>query len=349
MSFARREYELQFEPLSLAWMGDQLVDPLQYTGSDLREIPSRLSSNRISRLFDAGMVSASGVSCAFQQLGTKAVVMRRTYSPGLTATDAGVGCELERSYYYAEVTPFPIAFISWESHNDAIIFAPEYDRLRIVDLTGKVIVADSEPSEDFFHGRLEVSPSGRWLLSDGWMWHPMQARMLIDLDRVRKDPSSLNSSEILNAPSFPLFATWLSDDTLAMTPFCLPEWNQDAFNYDSFEPWTTISNSQSVANKLFIVDPESSQILRGVQLEFDPFYIACWGSDSIISPSPFPRIADLTTGQILAEFPDLQVAGFEESRFPCNIPTTTPFACHRTRPVFAHATGNKLTVIEEEA
>ncbi len=65
-----------------------------------------------------------------------------------------------------------------------------YNRLEIEDArTGEPLTAGPEREpDDFFHSRLAVSPSGRYLLSAGWVWHPWGCLVVFDLRQALADP-----------------------------------------------------------------------------------------------------------------------------------------------------------------
>ena len=82
-----------------------------------------------------------------------------------------------------ETVPFSIAFVSHQGKL-RLIHRSDWNRLDISDpatgecLTNRVTShkqGEAEPSHylDYFHGRLHVSPDGRWILDDGWIWHPI--------------------------------------------------------------------------------------------------------------------------------------------------------------------------------
>jgi hypothetical protein len=50
---------------------------------------------------------------------------------------------------------------------------------------GRVIDA----AVDFFHSRLAVSPDGRFLLSAGWVWHPLSLAEIYELPRCWNSPA----------------------------------------------------------------------------------------------------------------------------------------------------------------
>ncbi|GAA2996271.1 hypothetical protein [Actinokineospora diospyrosa] len=92
--------------------------------------------------------------------------------------------ELDRGDYCAAVTPFPIAFVG-SGVETVLVAASQWNRLDLYDpATGGLLTArefDEDDELDYFHGALTASPSGRWLLDDGWVWQPAAAQVVIDV------------------------------------------------------------------------------------------------------------------------------------------------------------------------
>lgn len=92
---------------------------------------------------------------------------------------------LDRRDYHARTTPFPVAFAR-SGEDTVVVAATAWNRLDMFDAaTGRLLteraVDTPEWSLDYFHGGLAVSPSGRWLFDDGWVWAPIGVRTVIDL------------------------------------------------------------------------------------------------------------------------------------------------------------------------
>lgn len=94
---------------------------------------------------------------------------------------------LDREDYYNKTTPFPFAFIG-EGPETTVIAATDWNRLDAFDATGRLLtdrVTSHQDNRDhyldYFHGALSPSPSGRFLLTDGWVWHPVGVPMVFDV------------------------------------------------------------------------------------------------------------------------------------------------------------------------
>jgi hypothetical protein len=65
--------------------------------------------------------------------------------------------------------------------------------IREVIETGEIVTMhqDRKP-QDFFHSRLEVSPEGRYLISKGWVWHPIDMITFYTIEDCLKNPLLLD-------------------------------------------------------------------------------------------------------------------------------------------------------------
>ena len=108
----------------------------------------------------------------------------------LDLTIGATTMRIDRGDHHHQWTGFPLVFNT--ALETTVIAATRGNRLDIFDpATGALLserpspVRDgvaSEHYDDYFHGRLHLSPSGRWLVVDGWAWHPVGLPTLIDLE-----------------------------------------------------------------------------------------------------------------------------------------------------------------------
>ena len=138
--------------------------------------------------FDSAVVSPCGeFAVIYEKRGTKGLVLRQ----------GKVIREIDRSFYHAHVYEYPIAIFRASSGQVLIAHCPdEYCCLELEDLVTGERVGNSgkRKSRDFFHSRLRVSPSGRWLLSAGWVWHPFGMVDVFDLE------AAITTSNALDQP-----------------------------------------------------------------------------------------------------------------------------------------------------
>ncbi|MDT7783923.1 MAG: hypothetical protein QOF58_2342 [Pseudonocardiales bacterium] len=87
----------------------------------------------------------------------------------------------------ATTTPFPIGFLP----GDRVVAATEVCRLDVIDLGTGAVLTERETDFSEYHGRLTVSPCGRWFVDHRWVWHPDGAPTVVDVDewlRTGGDP-----------------------------------------------------------------------------------------------------------------------------------------------------------------
>ena len=101
--------------------------------------------------------------------------------------------ELHCGNYHPETVPFSFAFVERRGRTVAI-HRTDWHRLEASDAaTGDLLTARAstvwrrgeprpEHFADYFHGRLMVSPDGRKVLDDGWVWHPVGVPKFWDID-----------------------------------------------------------------------------------------------------------------------------------------------------------------------
>jgi hypothetical protein len=133
--------------------------------------------------------------------------------------------QLDRGEYQPDTQPFPIAFID-RGGATVLIAGTDWNRLDAFAAdTGDCLTErgiegrNSEHYLDYFHGGLLPSPSGRWLLDDGWVWHPIGVPMITDLRRwldsdryASEHPLGLTQRAYAwNQP-----AAWIDENTVAV-------------------------------------------------------------------------------------------------------------------------------------
>jgi hypothetical protein len=101
---------------------------------------------------------------------------------------------LDGGGYHEEFVPLSVAFAEHEGRT-VVVHRTDWNRLDISDAaTGRLLTAreptsykrgETEPEHylGYFHGALSVSPDGRWLADEGWVWSPAGIPYLWDLSR----------------------------------------------------------------------------------------------------------------------------------------------------------------------
>jgi hypothetical protein len=86
--------------------------------------------------------------------------------------------------YHEETVPFSLAFTQHQGRT-VVIHRTDWNRLDVSDAATGELLTVREPTSyrtgeprpdhylDYFHGALHLSPGGRWIVDDGWVWHPV--------------------------------------------------------------------------------------------------------------------------------------------------------------------------------
>lgn len=97
-----------------------------------------------------------------------------------------------------ETVPFSLAFARHRGR-DVVIHRTDWNRLDVSDpATGRLLTDRPTPTQtetgrdpehylDYFHGALRVSPDGKQVVDDGWVWHPVGFPAVWSLDRWLED------------------------------------------------------------------------------------------------------------------------------------------------------------------
>jgi len=174
------------------WVALTAEGLFEMTGEGVRHVaPAVLPAEPVREW--AGRVSGPALHAAAD--GRYAAVVNDYGQHGLVF-DIAIGSTvftLDRGSYHVETTPFPVAFVGTGT-STVLIAATDWNRLDTFDAaTGRLLsdrdttwAKDEKRPEhylDYFHGRLTRSPSGRYVLDDGWVWHPVGMPKLIDVQK----------------------------------------------------------------------------------------------------------------------------------------------------------------------
>lgn len=170
-------------PQTICWINNRPTDwaKIEMPGSSGMQFTRSLGFP-----FDAAVSSEDGQYVfIYQKLGTKAVLMK----------DGHELREINRPYYCSDVHEYPATLATLKNGRTYLIHCPfKYCRLDFEDVeTGEIVtnVPGRDP-RDFFHSRLAVGPESRYLLSDGWFWHPWGVAKIFDLEACLADPLLLD-------------------------------------------------------------------------------------------------------------------------------------------------------------
>ncbi len=136
--------------------------------------------------------------------------------------------EVDGGDYHSDTVPLSFSFVRL-GHGWGAIHRSDWNRLDVADASTGELLTHRDPPRfvegkpapdhylDYFHGRLLVSPDGRRVADDGWIWHPMGSVVLWSVDPW------LNGNP------------WESEDGASLRTTCQREyyWDQGACWLDS--------------------------------------------------------------------------------------------------------------------
>lgn len=138
-------------------------------------------------------------SSIISENGIYAFIYNKTGTKGLLLKNGELLREINRSYYQADVYEFPACFLTRKNGETFLIHCPNgYNRIDFENVeTGEMItnISERKPT-DFFHSRFEISSNNKYLLSKGWVWHPLSVITVFDIEECFKNPLLLDKSEI---------------------------------------------------------------------------------------------------------------------------------------------------------
>ncbi|OPG09358.1 hypothetical protein B1R27_06225 [Streptomyces sp. GKU 895] len=310
------------EAQSLVWDGDELVDVVgggRRWGPDGVERPASVI---YGSPFDRSVVSPSGrYSVIYAERGTKALLL----------DGDRLVRELNRSYYQADAYDYPVALGMLRDGREVLVHCPEeYNVLEVEDAdSGERLTDGDRQPKDVFHSRLAVSPDGTHLLSAGWLWHPYGVVEVFDLTSALTDPAVLDGRGVL--PENPgivaevASACWLDSDRVAVAT-------------TGEEPLDDEETPALGPRQLGVWSLSAGRWIHRSTVDF------CLGTliprgDTVVSLYGHPRLLDVTTGAVVAEWPSVEVPRRDGSYGVTHIPT----------PVAAlHPDGTRLAVAQPD-
>lgn len=311
----RRESKAVAGTRTLVWLEGKLYD----IAAGWRPIGGTATFSEYSKHFDAAVAAPNGDLVA---------LMASALTKGLLLEPPGVPIrEVNRSYVEAEAYRYPLTLFTLPDGRTGLVHCPEYrNQLEIeVAATGERLTDGDRVPDDFFHSRLAVSPSGRYLLSAGWVWSPYSCLAVYDLHRALVTPAALDR--------------WTSDDVCDGREFLDAEVSGACFVGDDVvlstaEPATLVR--WSLAARMAVWARELDRCAG----DLVPLH------GNVLAVHEHPVLYDAATGERLAEWPDLPTG---ESRSPIVYDRTfsgpNRIAVDPTTPRFAHTDGETVTIV----
>lgn len=322
MKFAEKEIE-HGSVQSLVWQGDDLIDWVAggtrfSSDGTITAAPVYFAGD-----FDAAIATNAGdIAVIYKRLGTKAIVLE----------NGRVVREINRSFYHANAYEYPICIWERNEISPMIIHCPDdYNQLEIEDAVSgqRLSYGGTRNPPDFFHSRLSTNPSGTYLMSAGWVWHPM------DVANIYRLPNPNGTSD-LDTP----FATvdtanevstcaWVNDELVLAA-------NADSYEIEEGEPFTSGSlGSWSVQSKQWSRLSVPNTTL-GLLMPL--------GEDHVISFYEHPKLIRVSDGVVVKEWPHIN-SGKQTSSIIHHIDSLPPIAIDSQGLRFAVASKGYINVV----
>ncbi|AKT41186.1 hypothetical protein [Chondromyces crocatus] len=311
---------------SLAWAGDDLVDWIGGRRIRMDGCVERFGTGYTYR-FDA-VVGLGEVGVMFEACGTKGRVVR---SNGALASAQFVPLgieelrEIDRSFYCAENVAFPVCVFTLPDGRSALAHAPRsYNELEIELLDGTPLTRRQGTCDDVFHARLSVSPDGRWLLSNGWVWHPWTVAQVYDVARALTEPTHLSGPGL----ALDFGASFKGEAEAAVI-------SGDRLIVSGSAECPMLSVVELPSGKLQAAHP--LRVSLGTQL-------VAWGRDHVLALDGEVRVVALADGEVVTTL-DADTRGSSRPAIPTAPPKPPYIAIDPVRPRLAigRATGEIVT------
>jgi hypothetical protein len=328
---------------SLAWRGEELVDWV--SGGRTYQPDGTVVEGAVSwgSRFDAATVAPSGrYVVLFERLGTRGLVLNSRGEPLR---------EINRTDDLADVYEYPVALFTLAGGAECLAHCPDSSYQLVLEDPGtgrRLTVAPPHEDRDFYFSRLAGDPSGRFLLSAGWVWHPVDDLALYEIQAG--DPGAglcLVPCSFLDRPFYhgdvSGAAFGPANQLLVSSRFegareGEPDRNDP--NRPSGEPGTHSPGWQI----LEVFDLSSRVRVAVIPLEFPEGVLLPVGQRHVVGFHTHPKLIDWTTGQVFLRWPDL-ATGEQTSSIIHHLPSGPVLALDPAQPRFAVAGEEGITVI----
>lgn len=267
------------------------------------------------------------------QCGTYAFIYKKLGTKGLLLKNGEILREINRSYYQSDCYEYPAAFITYLEKTYLVHCPNSYCQLDFEDVeTGEIMTDKVERNpQDIFHSRLEVSPDNRFVLSKGWIWHPIDVIELYEIEKCFSDPTVLDSeSSISNLSVEICSANFIDQDKILLCT-------------SAEEPLDEENNRMS-PNHLAIWNFKTDEIEKTVKPDFGTRNVFAINEDLCWDLYQYPKIIDLNNGKIVAEFSEIN-SGVQCSSIISGVKNLPQIAFHRSSKQIAIAMENSIEVL----
>ncbi len=266
---------------SLVWCGDALVD---WVGGEKTYYLNGASegSRRIYAFgFDAAVATLDG---------EYAIIYTKNGTKGLVLKAGEILREIDRSYYCANAFEYPVALLRLENGRAVIAHCPDnYCQLELDDAeTGERLTGGQDRNpQDFFHSRLMVSPDGQYLVSAGWVWHPIDHVRVFDVAQALMSAEHLDGGGLVD----PLWADQSAASFLADGRLCV------ALKGDI--------NGEGELNEIRRFDLAPGGVDQSIKMSVTPGAFMPIGDRYVLGFYEHPKLIDLASGTVVKAWPEI--------------------------------------------
>jgi hypothetical protein len=257
----------------------------------------------------------------YEALGTKGLILK----------GGNIVREINRSYYHASVYEYPLAVFDLPDGRVVIAHCPNcYNEIEIEEIeSGKRLFVRHGKAQDFFHSRLQVSSDGEYLISAGWIWHPVDRVRIFSVREALQKPGHLDQYNDLEMPA-ELF-----------------EIHAAAFQRSGKILMVGDNGGEPGEEGPYLLryNPKDSRIELQVALREVPGTIMPIGDEHLMGFFEHPKLIEISTGKVIQRWPELR-SGNQNSSIIHHIEKLPHLALDPMRNRFAVADKNEITVIE---
>jgi hypothetical protein len=274
--------------------------------------------------FDSAISSTNGdYVFIYQKLGTK----------GLLLKNGEILREINRSYYCANYYEFPAAFITLENKTYLIHCPIAYNQLDFEDVENGEIVTNiqNRKPQDKFHSRLEISPNGTYLMSKGWVWHPLDNIMVFNIKEC------INNPLLLDGPQFNpdvgvevCTASFIDDNTIIIGS------SDEVIDDDNIE--------KLPPKHICLWYLKTGELSKPVKVKEDFGNLFAINLNQVWDLFCFPKIIDINTGEII-EKNDKINSGKQQSSIISNTDSFPSIIFNRNTAQIAIRANEKIEVL----
>ncbi len=264
---------------TICWLNDAIVD---WAGGVLYSLDGKKKQlgQYYAFNFDDSIVSSDGqYTFINQKLGTKGLLLKR----------GELMREINRSHYCANAYEYPAAFVTIKGTTYLIHCPLAYNRLDFENVeTGELVtdISDRNPS-DVFHSRLEINTTNTFLISKGWVWHPLNVVEVFNVIDCIKNPLLLDNSTLTPNMGVEVCTASFVDDSKILIGT-----SDETFDED---------NPNLPLRHIAIWDIGSNEVASPVKVKGEFGNLYSINDKFAWDTFKFPKIINIKTGEIMDE------------------------------------------------